>query len=74
MNPLSTLNLLGALAVTVMMLAYIGEDRSRKYTLLFAASCVGASLYGWFSGTWPFGVIEAVWAFFAFRKWVQRTA
>lgn len=69
---LSRLNILGAIAVTVMMMAYIGEDKSSKYTFLFAISCIGASAYGWVSGTWPFGVIEAVWAAFAFRKWYGR--
>lgn len=69
---LSNLNIFGAISVTAMMLAYIGEGRSRMYTLIFAFSCLSASAYGWMSGTWPFGIIEAIWGGFAFRKWHGR--
>lgn len=69
---LTRINIMGAIAVTVMMLAYIGEEKGSGYTFLFGLSCLGASAYGWVSGTWPFGIIEAVWAVFAFRKWRRR--
>ncbi|HUZ01138.1 MAG TPA: hypothetical protein VMU89_12375 [Thermomicrobiaceae bacterium] len=59
----------GAIAVTVMMLAYALEGRSRAFVLLFACACVASSLYGWLQGAWPFGVVELVWSGVALRRW-----
>lgn len=69
---LSPVNVFGAVSVTVMMIAYVGEERRAGYTLLFAFSCLAASAYGWISGTWPFGIIELAWGGFAFRKFYGR--
>lgn len=66
------LTLFGAAAVSVMMICYALESRHRGYTLAFAFTCLAASAYGWLAGTWPFGVVEALWALVAFRKWWTR--
>ncbi len=69
------LTLFGAIAVTVMMIAYALERRSVWWILVFACACAASSTYGWLVGTWPFGVVEAVWALVALRRWwTQRTA
>jgi hypothetical protein len=31
-----------------------------------------SSLYGFLRGAWPFGLVEAVWALVALRKWSRR--
>ena len=62
----------GALAVTLMMVFYSLESRSRWFTFAFAVACLASSLYGWLAGTWPFGVVELVWGLIALRKFVQR--
>lgn len=59
----------GAVIVTLMMMFYALEHRSPWYTLAFAIACSGSSLYGWLAGTWPFGVVEGVWAIVAYHKW-----
>ena len=59
----------GACAVTVMLLAYALEDRSKWWVLIFAAACAASSLYGWLAGTWPFGVVEAIWAGVALTRY-----
>lgn len=69
---MTPLTLYGALSVTAMMICYAMESRGRIYTLGFALACVAASAYGWLAGTWPFGVVEAIWAIVAFRKWQMR--
>lgn len=71
MDAFSTLNILGALDLAVMMAFYALEPKSRLYTLLFGLTCIGSSTYGFLSGTWPFGVIEAVWTFIALRKYLK---
>ena len=45
-----------------MMLVYALERRGSRFVLGFAAGCVLSSAYGSLAGTWPFGVVEIVWA------------
>jgi hypothetical protein len=66
---MNTLTLFGAAAVTGMMVAYALESRSPRWILIFAAACAASSAYGWLAGTWPFGVVEAVWTVIALRRW-----
>jgi hypothetical protein len=69
---LDGLTAFGLLAVTLMLVSYALEDRSPQFILAFAAACVLGSVYGFLQGAWPFGVIEAVWAVVALRRWWQR--
>ena len=71
MEPLSVLNILGAIDLAIMLIFYAMEPKSRNYTLLFGLTCIGSSVYGFLSGTWPFGVIEAVWTVLALRKYIS---
>jgi hypothetical protein len=66
---MSGLTLFGLLAVGAMLLFYALEARGRGYVLAFSAACVLASVYGFLQGAWPFGVLEAVWALVALRRW-----
>lgn len=59
----------GATAVTFMMVAYALERRHPRFVLAFACGCVLSSLYGLLAGTWPFGVVEAIWALVALRRY-----
>jgi hypothetical protein len=63
------LTIYGVLALTFMMSMYALEGRHRRYVLAFAAGCALASSYGFASGAWPFGVVEAIWALVAFRRY-----
>ncbi len=62
----------GLFAVSAMLLAYALEPRSPWYTLGFAAACALGSSYGFLQGAWPFGLVEAIWALVALRKWWRR--
>lgn len=59
----------GVVAVSFMMAMYAAERRHRRYVLGFALGCLLSSLYGFLSGAWPFGVVEAVWALVAVRRY-----
>ncbi|SKA00175.1 hypothetical protein SAMN02745126_03071 [Enhydrobacter aerosaccus] len=59
----------GLLAVTAMLLCYALENRSHLFILCFAGACLLGSAYGFLQGAWPFGVVEAIWAGVAFRRW-----
>jgi hypothetical protein len=52
-----------------MLICYALESRSPWWTLAFAGSCGLGSAYGFLQGAWPFGLVEAVWAVVAARKW-----
>lgn len=59
----------GAGAVTFMMLMYALEHRHPRFVLAFACGCALSSAYGFLAGTWPFGVVEAIWAAIALRRY-----
>ncbi len=56
------LTLFGVAALSFMMLMYALERRHKGFILAFALGCALASVYGFLSGAWPFGVVEAIWA------------
>ena len=61
----------GVLALTFMMTMYALEQRGRVFVLAFALGCALSSTYGFLSGAWPFGVVEAIWtviALYRFRR------
>ena len=66
---MDSLTLFGFAAIIIMLVAYILEDRSPVWIFIFATACVASSIYGWLAGTIPFGVVEIIWAAFAYRKW-----
>lgn len=66
---LDALTLFGLFAVTAMLVCYAYEDRSPWFVLAFAGACALGSIYGFLQGAWPFGAIEAIWAFIALRRW-----
>jgi len=70
MNPLT---LFGLFAVTAMLVTYALEKSSPWFILAFAASCALGSIYGFLQGAWPFGLVEAIWAGVAVRRWHQAT-
>jgi len=61
--------LYGVCALTFMMAMYALERRGRGFVLAFAIGCVLSSVYGFLAGTWPFGVVEVIWAGIAVRRW-----
>jgi multisubunit Na+/H+ antiporter MnhB subunit len=65
------LTIFGLVAVTLMLVTYALEKRSRWFVLAFAGACVMGSVYAFLQGAWPFGVVEAVWAVVAVRRWMK---
>jgi hypothetical protein len=52
-----------------MLVCYALERRSAWFVLGFAGACGLGSIYGFLQGAWPFGMVEAVWALVALRRW-----
>jgi hypothetical protein len=69
---MDALTLFGLFAVVAMLVCYALEDRSPWFIFAFAVACVLGSVYGFLQGAWPFGVVEAIWAAVALRRWFSR--
>ncbi len=65
------LTLFGVVVLTFMMLMYALERRGPGFILAFALGCALASVYGFLAGTWPFGIVEAIWALIALRRYAD---
>ncbi|MBV9661618.1 MAG: hypothetical protein JO337_10725 [Acidimicrobiales bacterium] len=60
----------GVCAVSFMMVMYALESHSRHFIAAFGLGCALSSSYGFLAGTWPFGVVEAVWTVVALRRYL----
>jgi hypothetical protein len=65
------LTIYGVVALTFMMIMYALEGRDRRFVLAFACGCALASSYGFLSGAWPFGAVEAIWTLVALRRFMK---
>jgi hypothetical protein len=59
----------GVTALCFMMAMYALEKRHRHFVAAFAVGCALSSAYGFASGAWPFGGVEAIWTVVALRRW-----
>jgi hypothetical protein len=65
------LTIYGVVVLTFMMVMYALERRDRRFILAFALGCALSSSYGFLSGAWPFGVVEALWTVVATHRFVK---
>jgi hypothetical protein len=63
------LTLFGVSALTFMMLMYALERGGRGFTWPSPAAVSLPVAYGFVSGAWPFGTVEAIWAGVALRRY-----
>jgi hypothetical protein len=61
----------GVTVLMFMMVMYALERRDRRFIVAFALGCALSSSYGFLSGAWPFGVVEAVWTIVAAERFVR---
>jgi hypothetical protein len=66
---MTPLTVFGLFAVTMMLVCYTLESHSRWFILAFAGAWALGSAYGFLQGAWPFGLVEALWAIVAVRRW-----
>jgi hypothetical protein len=59
----------GVVVLTFMMLMYALERRGPRFVLAFALGCALSAVYGFLAGTWPFGVVEAIWCVIALGRY-----
>lgn len=68
-----TLTIFGIVVLTFMMAMYALERRGPGFILAFALGCGLSSIYGFLSGAWPFGVVEAIWTVIAIHRYWEST-
>lgn len=68
------IELFGAAAVSAMALFYALEHRSPSFVLLFALACLASFAYAVAIRSWPFAVVELLWAGIAIRRWLRARA
>ena len=66
------LTIYGVTVLTLMMVMYALERRDPRFVLAFAVGCALSSSYGFASGAWPFGGVEAVWCLIALFRYYRR--
>lgn len=66
------LTVFGSVAVSIMLLSYWLERRSKWMVLLFAAGSALTSAYSGLAAVYPITVIEALWAAVALQRFIQR--
>ena len=67
---MEALDVFGLSALSSGLVFYALEDRHRWASLAFAGACALGSLYGFLlPKAWPFGLVEAIWAAVAARRW-----
>ena len=70
MPPLDVKTLFGLASVSLCLVCYALERRGRIYVLGFAGACLMSSIYGFWQGAWPFGLVEAAWTCLALARWL----
>lgn len=63
------ITIFGITSLTFMMIMYALEKRGHLFILAFAVGCALSSTYGFLSGAWPFGVVEAIWCTIAIWRY-----
>ena len=61
--------LLGIVAITIMVASYALEKRGSVFVAIFALGCALAALYAFLIGSYPFLIAEAIWCAIALRRW-----
>ena len=66
------LTVFGFIAVSIMMLSYSFEARSKWYVLIFAGASAATAVYSGLAEVYPITVVEAIWSAVALRRFIIR--
>ncbi len=66
------LTLFGSVAVSIMMLSYWLEPRSKWYVLVFAGASAATAVYSALADVYPITAVEAVWSVVALQRFLLR--
>ncbi len=66
------LTIFGFIAVTIMMLSYTLESRSKWYVLIFAGASAATAAYSGLAEVYPITAVETIWSVVALRRFIIR--
>ncbi len=66
------LTLFGSIAVSIMMLSYSLESRSKWYVLIFAGASAATAAYSGLAEVYPIMVVEGIWSTIALQRFIRR--
>ena len=66
------LTLFGSIAVSIMLVSYWLEPRSRWFVLLFAGGSAATAAYSGLAEVYPITVIEGMWTLAALQRFAKR--
>ena len=66
------LTIFGSIAVTIMLLSYWLESRSKWMVLVFAIGSALTSAYSGLAEVYPITIIEGIWSLAAMQRFVGR--
>lgn len=61
--------LMGIIAISIMVISYTLQDRNPGYIALFAFGCAMAAVYALLINAYPFAIAESIWSLVAFSRW-----
>lgn len=64
-----TIEILGIIAIIIMVGAYALEGRHPAFILVFAGGCALAAVYAFLINSYPFLIAEGLWALIALQRW-----
>ena len=67
------IEIMGTIAISIMVISYALEDRHPLYVAIFAFGCAMAAIYAFLIGSYPFLVAESVWCLVALARWRRLT-
>ena len=73
MVSIQAIEIIGTIAISIMVISYALEDRNPLYIAVFAFGCAMAAIYAFLISSYPFLVAESVWSLVAFARWRRAT-
>jgi len=68
---MAAIELLGIVAISIMVVSYALERRGRIYIAIFALGCALAAIYAFYIHSYPFLIAEGLWSVIAIQRWRQ---
>lgn len=73
MISIPTVEILGIVAIIIMVGSYALEERSTFFVATFALGCALAALYAFLIASYPFLVAESLWCVIAYFRWKKQS-
>lgn len=65
----SAIEVLGIIAITIMVMSYAFEKHHPRFVLIFAGGCALAAVYAYLIESYPFLIAESIWSVIAVKRW-----